>query len=365
MGEVLLDSENLFFGFGWTPDSQHQPERRRFLRQFAAHPRLEGVSGRRAVESLGRSSVHALTDWARRYIATWGEEVLHKLSYGKKDRGVRTVMAALRDEGYVHMVVPYGRNIAEQQILQRLDGQGWRREPYVIGSSDKAVPRRMSLMLTDRPGLRAVLVMRPDVYEQEKGKWFHSIAADREPLFPQLGEYGVGHIALHKITNDYLATQSAARTRRAPPLVVDHNAAAPRDSTVAEPAALSPQQQWDLWSRYTAPKPGPQRPLNSSEWIKACRGRKIPAAVYRPLKESIEELYGDAFETGDGPVSWGLACRGAASIPLVQAHPAAAPDGLGDTRQTAYEEARTRLMSRAPAEQPPRLGNAMDSPILR
>ena len=346
MGEVLLDSENLFFGFGWTPGARHQQERRYFLRQFGSHPRLKSVWDRLAVESLGRSSVHALADWARRHLAASGDEVQRALSYGKKDRGVETVLIALAVEGYTHKVVPPGKNIAEQRILERLDAHGWRRGPYVIGSSDKAVPRRMNTMLTDDPQLRAVLVMRPDVYEREKGAWFHPTAPDVTPLFPLLGEYGVGHVALHKITDDYIATHSEARTRRAAPLPPgDHGAAAPDGRTVG-PLALTQEQQWDLWSKHPAPKPTPERPLSSQAWVAACRKRAIPAAVFRPLRDAVVELYGDAFETGEGPVSWGLACRAAASMPLVRANPEAAPDGLSDTRWFAYREAWARLMSR-------------------
>lgn len=338
MGEVLLDSENLFFGFGWAPGATEQEQRRAFLSRFGAPPATHEEWDVLGVEDLARSAVHALADWARRHLARSGASVQRAVSYGKRDRGVRAVLLALAVEGYRHEDVAWGKNVAEDAILKRLDDDHWARGPYVVGSSDGSVPERVCAAMTANPQLQAVLVMRPDLYVRRRWAWFHSTKPGAEARFPQLGRYGEGHVALHRITDEYLAAQSADRTRRAAPSrPVTDEAAAP---------VPTPDQRWNLWSRHLAPKPTPERPLTSTAWVRACRGRGIPAAVFRPLRDAVTELYGGAFETGDGPVSWGLACRAAASVPLVQAHPAGPPDELGGTRLAAYQEAWIRLMSR-------------------
>lgn len=336
MGQVFLDSENLFFGFGWTPTATEQDERRQFLSQFVAAPRLERMYDVLAVETLASSAVHALAAWVRNHFSAQGHCVDAAFSYGKLDRGVTTVLVPLAVEGFKHVEVRWGRDVAEKKILGRLDRERWARGPYVIGTCDRIVLDAMCQALARDPRLGATLVMRPDLYVRRRFAWFDSREPGREAPYALLGEYGIGHVALHRLTDDWLAGQSGTRARRA----------VPTDPARTPADLVPPEELWATWLRHAVPKPSQERPLSSTDWVRAARNRGVPAGVFRPLRDAVVALYGEAFELGDGPVSWGSACRAAASIPLVRVFPASPPTGLEPLRLRGYEEAKARMMTR-------------------
>lgn len=335
MGEIHLDSENLFYAFGWTPSRVTAEERARSVRAFDESFVPTTREDTEAVRSLGRASVQALAGWADAWFATLGTTRTTSMSYGKLDAGVVAVLDELRTVGFVHVVVDRGRDAAEVAMLTRIDGSGWTSSPLAIGSSDARVAQAVNENGDPSTGARVMLIVAPHTYGLRR-HWFDSTHPTHPARFPRLRGYGVGYVALHLITRSWVEEQSRNCARRAA-------LAAPPATPLTEE---SPDARWEAWSLYRFPHPSARCRLSSSDWIAACRRDRIPASIFRPLRDEVQHLYGDDFEVGDGPVAWSLACWAAAAVPMVRHRPTVPSDEEDGLRERAMRESWLRLMSR-------------------
>lgn len=338
MGEILLDTENLFRPFGWTPTREDAATRAHQLSQYDEDLRLTSVDDVEAVARLAHTAVAALVAWSHDWLRDHHGTLGSSLSYGKRDPGVTVALGPLRAAGYRHVTVGWGKDKAEDALVARVTQARWSAAPYVFGCGDKKLIGAVELHVSQVSEHRAVLVLPADVYDSARKPWF----GEPNPRYPTLKEYGEGHVALHLLTREWMRRQSAAgRLRAAParePASVDRSPA---------PTAAAAAAHWrERWFRRKFPKASPSVPLSSETWVQACCRGRIPPPVSRRLRGELEVLYAGAFETGEGPVTWTLACRAAIMLDTVRADLGGPPEGLSEIEEAAFAEARVRLLSR-------------------
>ncbi len=131
---VLLDSENLFWGFGAlrSADPLRTAEARR--RRVVFFPRVPDDLAR----CLGAIVAVELVDWLEARYA-----LVSRLSYGKyADPGVTTVLDELQDRGFAHHSVPRGKDRADRALIaemHRISERGDARGHMTLGSGDGSI----------------------------------------------------------------------------------------------------------------------------------------------------------------------------------------------------------------------------------